>query len=282
VKPSLTALVLLAATGATAQTPTFSSRVETVRVDVLATEGGRPIPGLRPDDFEIRDDGVPQQVEVLTSEERALNLVLALDTSGSVSGARLAALRAASQAVIGELGSRDGAALLTFGGPLTLRIGLARNAERVREALEALPASGDTALVDASYAALVSGESQAGRGLVIVLSDGADTSSVLWPEAVLETARRSDVVVYGVHVSGGGRTTFLRDLCERTGGRLLSAGSTGRVRRTFLEVLEEFRHRYLLSYTPRGVSRGGWHAIKVRLKKHRGKVEARPGYLAGR
>jgi hypothetical protein len=49
----------------------------------------------------------------------------------------------------------------------------------------------------------------------------------------------------------------------------------------FLSVLEEFRHRYLLSYTPRNVPAGGWHRLEVRLKGRRAAIKARPGYLAG-
>jgi hypothetical protein len=48
----------------------------------------------------------------------------------------------------------------------------------------------------------------------------------------------------------------------------------------FVRVLEEFRHRYLVSYTPRGVPRDGWHRLTVRVKRN-GSVKARPGYLAG-
>ena len=50
---------------------------------------------------------------------------------------------------------------------------------------------------------------------------------------------------------------------------------------TFMSILEEFRHRSLVSYTPRGVSRDGWHRLEVRLKGRRATIKARPGYLAG-
>ncbi len=125
-------------------------------------------------------------------------------------------------------------------------------------------------------------ESDVGRGLLIVLSDGADTASFLTPESVLETAGRTDVVVYGVSVEAPGRTTFLKDLCKHTGGRLLRARSIRDIAATFLEVLDEFRHRYLLSYLPQGVPRAGWHKLVVRVKRRPAHVEARPGYFAGR
>ena len=50
----------------------------------------------------------------------------------------------------------------------------------------------------------------------------------------------------------------------------------------FVSVLEEFRHRYLLSFSPGGVSTDGWHRLEVRVKRRGVTVKARPGYLAGR
>ena len=49
----------------------------------------------------------------------------------------------------------------------------------------------------------------------------------------------------------------------------------------FLDVLDEFRQRYLVSYTPRGVSKGGWHRLEVRVRGHNATVKARAGYFAG-
>ena len=276
------AALLCGTLGASAQTPTFSTRVETVRVDVLATDGRRPVTGLQAEDFEVLDDGVAQTVEIATLQQIPVNVVLVLDTSGSVRGERLEALRAASRSVIEQLAADDKAALVAFSNALSVRAGLATDAERVRAALDEPPLSGDTALVDATYAALVLGESDVGRALVIVLSDGADTASFLTPESVLETARRTDVVVYGVSVEAPGRTRFLRDLCDQTGGRVVRAGSNRDIGATFLEVLDEFRHRYLLRYVPQGVPQAGWHKLAVKVKRHGVHVQARPGYFAGR
>ena len=121
---------------------------------------------------------------------------------------------------------------------------------------EAEPA-GDTALVDGAYAAMVVGESDVGRALLIVFSDGLDTSSRLHADAVLDTAKRSDVVAYAVSV-GRVKSAFLRDLTSFTGGRLFEIEKTANLSAIFVSVLEEFRHRCLVSYTPRGVATDGW------------------------
>src|SRR4051812_11631373 len=82
------------------QTPTFAARTDAVRVDVRVTRDGRVVSGLVADDFEIRDNGVLQRVDVVSFGQVPLNLVLALDMSASVSGERLAHLRQAAVAVL--------------------------------------------------------------------------------------------------------------------------------------------------------------------------------------
>jgi VWFA-related protein len=125
------------------------------------------------------------------------------------------------------------------------------------------------------------GESEVGRGLLIVFSDGVDTASWLPAPSVLDTARRSGIVAYGVSVRSAVRPEFLEELTALTGGRLYEVERTQHLESVFLGVLEEFRHRYLVSYTPRGVSRSGWHQLEVRVNQRGVTVKARPGYLAG-
>ena len=114
---------------------------------------------------------------------------------------------------------------------------------------------------------------------MIVFSDGLDTASWLTADAVVDVAKRSDVVVYAVSVRSAQKPDFLRDLTSTTGGRLLEVEKTTNLDAIFLGVLEEFRRRYLVSYTPRGVAPTGWHRLEVRVKRN-ATVKARPGYLA--
>ena len=259
---------------------TFTSRVEAVRVDVLVTENGRPVRGLGAGDFEIRDNGVLQEVDLVSFEQIPLNVVLALDMSNSVTDEGLEHLRLAGQSVLEALKPTDRAGVLTFSHVVVQRSGLTNDLKRLRAALDASEASGNTALIDASQAGMVLADSGTGRSLLVVFSDGLDTSSWLSRDLVLETARRSEVVVYGVAV-GSTPDDFLRDLSELTGGRWLRAETTEKVRALFLQVLEEFRYRYVVSYTPRGVQRGGWHKLAVRIKGRDAVVRARPGYQFG-
>jgi len=271
------------AMAASPQTPTFSSRLEVVRVDVLATEDGRPMRGLKPADFDIRDDGVPQTVDIVSFEEIPLNVVLAMDVSDSVSGDRLDHLRGASRAVLGRLTKTDQAGLVSFNNAVEVRADLTHDTAQVRSALDDVQPTGETALVDGSYAAMVLAQSSGPdvrRGLVIVFTDGADTISWLTPERVLDASRRSDAVVYGVIVRSRNKASFLHELSERTGGGMVEIESTKDLADRFVAILDEFRQRYLVSYTPRGVRTGGWHRLDVRIKGRKAAVKARAGYLA--
>jgi VWFA-related protein len=277
-----------------AQQPTFSARLDAVRVDVLVTDRGQVVRGLAPADFEVVDNGVAQQVDLAGFEELPLNVVLAFDLSESVSGERLEHLQDAGRAVLGGLKADDQAGLLTFNHKLTLQQELTGELPRVRDALADANPRGLTSLVDGTYAALLVGEggaaqggaaqsgaarSSAGRDLLIVFSDGLDTASWLTEASVIEAARRSDVTVYAVTVRENGKSGFLEQTAEATGGGVVEIESTKDLSRTFVGILDEFRQRYVLSYSPRGVPQGGWHPLQVRVKGRRAAVKARAGYF---
>jgi VWFA-related protein len=273
--------VSLAIAAEITQAQTFSSRVDAVRVDVLVTEGGRLIRGLTRDDFEILDNGVAQRIDLVTFERLPLNVVLALDMSDSVAGDRLEQLREAGGAILERLAPDDEAGLVTFGHAVTIRAPLSGDRGRVRAALRDALGWGRTSLVDAAHTGLMVAETGVGRSLLIVFSDGVDTASWLTPEVVLDTARRTDVVAYCVSTRDDEPTAFTESLASLTGGSRVELRSMKELGATFVRILEEFRQRYLVSYTPRGVSKDGWHRLDVRLKGRRGSVRARPGYLAG-
>ncbi len=258
--------------------PTFSTRVEGVRVDVLVTDSSRrPVRGLTAADFAIRDNDVVQEVDVVSFGEISLNVGLAFDLSQSVAGTRLEQLKAASQALTVGLQPGDQLALVTFDRVVSLPCPLSTNRSCVREALNAATPEGETALIEGIFAGMMVGESEVGRSLLMVFSDGLDTASFLGAERVLELGRRSDVVVYPV-TSKGARPDFLDDLASLTGGRLHEIDRDSDLSATFQSILDEFRYRYLVTYTPRGVPRGGWHKLDVQVNRRGATVRARPGY----
>jgi len=268
------------------QQPTFSARTESVRVDVLVTEGGRPVRDLTPADFELRDEGVLQQVDLASFEHLPISLVLALDASYSVRGQPLQQLQLAGQAVLDGLRQDDRAALVTFDTRISFHGRATSETQGLRALLATLSAAplnaaGGTSVIDAAYAAMVASEADGHRPLVIIFSDGVDTGSWLTSAQVSDAARRLSAVVYGVAVRGAGDAPFLRELTQVTAGDVLEMDSIAQIRSTFVRILEEFRSRYLVSYSPRGVQQGGWHRLEVRVKGRRANVKARAGYVAG-
>ncbi|MBN2320942.1 MAG: VWA domain-containing protein [Acidobacteria bacterium] len=266
-----------------AQNLTFSVKREEVRIDVLVTDDGKPVTGIRASDFEVRDNGVQQTIQSASFQEIPASVILVLDMSGSgLVGRLIDHLKRAGFDLLDKLREGERAALITFNHAVTLNSTLTPDLQNVRQALDRTqPRSfGKTSLIDASYAGLIHAESKADQPLIIVFSDGLDTSSWLTDEAVLESARRSDAVIYAVSAGRLPDRTFLRELTNTTGGFLVEIESTDDLGSVFVDILEEFRQRYLLTYSPTGVGKAGWHELEVKVKNHRyDKISARKGYM---
>jgi VWFA-related protein len=286
-----------------AQPPQFRSGVDAVRVDVLVRDGRRPVAGLTTDDFEIRDSGVVQTIEAVAIADIPISMMVALDLSQSVQGDTLDQLKKGVDAALAALEPRDRAALVTFSSDVRLRHDWTGDVETLRATVGGLGAAGGTSLWDAAFTALTFRDpTPTVRRLVLVFSDGDDTSSWLPRGSVVDKARRTDAVVYSVEMTSGGaarrrllhyrsgvelaasdrtawiESPFLEDLAEATGGDTYKTTNTGDLRQAFTRILTEFRTRYLLTYVPQRVDKTGWHPIEVKLKNKKGEVTARRGY----
>ena len=193
------ALASIVCLPADAQQP-FRSGVDVVRVDALVTDGHRPIAGLKAADFELLDNGVPQQIDSVALDSQPLAVVLVLDTSGSVAGNKMAHLAAAVGVLLKGLRPADRAALVTFSHRLWLPAPLSSNLGQIRAMLANVTAQGGTALNDAVYAGMALSDTADSKPLVLVFSDGIDNASWLEADAVESAARRADAVVDGVAV----------------------------------------------------------------------------------
>jgi len=281
--------------------PRFRSGIDLVTVDVLVTDGTRAVTGLTADDFELRDSGVVQAIDSVSVDTVPVSMLLALDISNSVEGSTLTHLKEAASAAVNALAKDDRAAVLTFADAVTLRAAWGTPSSGMHAAIAGAVAGGSTSLYDAAYTALTLRDDQPGRRpLVVLFSDGGDTSSWLPARAVLERARRSDAVVYlvalrqpridarleyrsGVELwkDDGGfppATPPIVELSAMTGGRTLIADRPERLRDAFAAAVTQFRSRYLITYRPQGVDAAGWHPIEVGLKAKRATVTARRGY----
>jgi VWFA-related protein len=293
------------------QQTVFRTRVDAVRVDVLVTRGGRPVAGLTAADFDLRDNGVGQQIEAVALEDVPLNLLIALDMSTSMAGEPLRHLKDAAHAAAASLGANDRASVLTFSHMVQKRIPWSADTAAIGGAIDSLEAGGSTSLTDAAFAALALREGVDGRMLVLLFTDGLDTASWLDPLAVIGAAKRSDLVVVPVRLDspanrpagpGGVRTLqaitlpavirqwfeqdpqllrqeFLPALADETGGDLIVASQSRDLRAVFVKIVAAFKTRYVLTYSPQNVPPSGWHPLDVRLKNKRGDVRARRGYM---
>jgi Ca-activated chloride channel homolog len=256
--------------------PVFRSGVEVVELDVSVTRGGLPIQGLTARDFALTDKGVAQDVDSVTLDRVPLSVTLLLDTSTSVAGERLGHLRQAGQGLVDALRPDDRVSLITFSHSVDVRVATTDDKASVHQALDALRPGGSTALRDAVQLALTLRTHDRTRPLVLIFTDGDDTTSWLTEDAVLDSARRAGIVIHAVRPQS---SRFLERLTETSGGRTWSATSDRQLRELFTSALEEMRARYLITYTPRGVAGAGWHELKVRLKDGRADITARPGYF---
>jgi VWFA-related protein len=304
------------------QNAPFRSTTEVVLVDVLVTRGNTPVAGLRAEDFEVRDSGQRQRVDLVSLESMPVDLLMALDVSASLTGAQLEQLKTAAKAAVASLRPMDRAHLLTFSNDIKRGTDWTGDRDQLNRAIDALAATGWTSLFDATFAALNVPDENGRRPLLLVFTDGIDTSSWLTATEVLSIAEQTRLTVYGVSATAAGRGTtfvtstsgglftvravdlnreldkiaparlrerllldpfgfrslFLRVIVNDTGGELLHTAAGADLRTMFLNVIERFSRRYLLSYTPTGVPRAGWHPIDVRLKDGSLKVTARRGY----
>ena len=296
---SALALALVAAASAQAPPPTFAVDVEAVYVDVFVTEASRPVTGLTEADFEVRDNGARQQVELVAVESLPLTTFLVLDTSGSVEGEKLVELQAAARALLAGLRPADEASLVTFDQEIHVRVRPTTDRARLQRGVGGILPGGATALFDSLYAGamLASGR---GRSLLVLFTDGEDNLSWLDATQVQRVLLESNVLVQAVGVvpredpppRPGGRPASrpgteppqvrtLRHLAEITGGRFWAATSPERLSDAFLAILEAMRTRYVLRFSPDRVRREGLHELEVKLTRRKGKVHCRKAYFVG-
>ena len=280
---ALAGLVAATLAAAPQSPPVFGAGVESVYVDVFVTRDGAPVTGLEASQFELKDDGRPQRPELLAVESLPLTTIHVFDTSDSVRGPRLAAVRAAAGAVLDGLRPQDEAGLIAFSDQVRWLARPTADKDALRRALSALSAAGPTAVWDGLSAAMTVLPT-ASRALVVVFSDGEDNMSWLDAGQVRAQAALSNALVQVVGVSSGwpmGEPAYvqdLREIAQLTGGRFWRADSSARLGEAFRGIIEAMNTRYVLRYDPGPDAKSGWHRIEVRVKGVKADVRARHGY----
>ncbi len=268
-------------------------RVEVEVVNILVSvheeKSGIFIRDLSPADFEVYEDGVRQEITNFVEEtDLPLAIALCIDTSSSVRIKLRFEKEAATDFLFSVMTPRDRTLLLEFDTAATLLHDFTSNTNRLTREIERLRAGGGTSLYDAIY--LVSEQklkNVEGRKVLVILSDGADQTSISTYEDALREVFQAEAAVYAISTTRFGADVdhegdnALRQLADETGGRAYFPYTTGELSKAFKAINEELRNQYSVSYVPRNKKADGTFR-KVRVKvRHPNKILFyRKGYFA--
>lgn len=272
----------------------FVIRVPSVTLDVVVSDRrGRFVTGLGPRDFEVLEDGVPQEIGFFTAELTPVSSLLLLDTSASVRSS-LSAIQTAAYLFLRTMATDDRGRVATFSEGVRFGPPYESDLRNQVAMIRAMRPFGRTALYDAILTGLQELSLVESRKALILLSDGEDSGraakgSVSTREQALEGARLSEGAIYTVGYTGwspdgGGRLNreFLDAVAEQSGGRSYYPEEVEELPRFFREIQHELHRQYQIAYLPsRDRREGGWRGIEVRVK---GRPEltarTRKGYYA--
>jgi len=264
----------------------FDDKVDVPAVQVTVTvtdDAGHFIAGLPRSAFHISEDGVRQTVTNFASEDVPLELIAAVDISGSMAPA-IPKLKKAVKDFLAALPAKNQVTLLGFNDNV---FPLARKstdpAERVK-AVDRLAAWGATSLYDVIIQGVDTLGKQIGRKSLVVFSDGEDQGSHVTINDVERRLQSSDVTLYMIGQGRGTSVDRLKRIMERlaapTGGRAFTTDSIDELHVAFDELLDELSHQYLLGYQSTNSKRDeSWREIKVEVDGQHS-VRARQGYRA--
>ena len=287
------ALLALAAVTLFAQEPVFRASTKLVRLIVTVKDAkGQPVGTLEKEDFKVTDSGVGQTINIFEHHtEVPLSVSLLLDVSGSTGkdlGYEVDSLKKFIRALLKEGNPQDSISLYSFDSDVTQLRSFTRNEQRLRNALDGIRPSGGTSLFDAAYLAARQIERRDGRHVIVIVTDGGDTTSKETFQTSLRTIQLSEAIVYPILVTpittdpgrnlGGERV--LAQFAQYTGGRVFEPTASNQLDRIFTEILRDLRTQYLLGYYPANLPADTppFHQVRVTLSRPELKVSTRSGY----
>ncbi|MBZ5699807.1 MAG: VWA domain-containing protein [Acidobacteriia bacterium] len=302
---SLVSITALAA-GLLYAAPPGQIRVQVNLVNLFATVRDKHkaiVTGLNKDDFQVFEDGQPQEITNFSVESNLpITLGLLIDTSGSETYMLSAEKEAASRFLGRVMRKGDLAMVMSFDLDVDLLADFTDDRSKLDRAINRaqinaptgsiltqgpLPQSrnGGTDFYDAVYlAAHDKLADEAGRKAILVLSDCEDTGSKLRLPDAIESAQRTDSVVHILLVAtDGGDQGVARKLTDETGGRMIVVRSEKNLEQAFDQISEELRSQYTIGYVPTNKAHdGAYRKIKVEMKNKDYSALARRGYYAPR
>jgi VWFA-related protein len=295
------------ATGLLYAAPPAQIRQEVTLVNLFVTVRDKHkaiVPGLKMDDFQLFEDGQPQQITNFSVEtDLPITLGLLIDTSGSETYMLAAEKEAASSFLARVMRKGDLAMVISFDLDVDLLADFTDDRSRLDRAINRaqinapgssvivaqgpLPSSGSggTNFYDAVYlAAHDKLADEAGRKALVILTDAEDTGSKLTLQDAVESAQRTDTVAHILLISeGGGDQGVAKKLADETGGRMIVVRGMKNLKQAFDEISQELRSQYSIAYVPSNKARdGSYRKVKVEMKNKEYSALTRRGYYAPR
>lgn len=269
--------------------PVFRSSVRTVPIYATVVDSsGRLVPGLEQADFTVLDNNKPAEMLLFSNESQPFTAVVMLDTSASMT-ANLKLLNRAAEQFLLRLLPVDRAQVGAFNDKIQLSGTFTNDRDELIGALNDLYFGNPTRLNDAIATSLDALKGTDGRRVVLVFTDGEDTSSRLGFKSVLERARDEEVMVYsigleseyfnGMRVVRSRPSRDLRKISDETGGGYFELEQTDELAPTFTRVAQELRSQYLIGFAPVSLD-NRVHKLEVKVNKPGMTVRARKSYLA--
>lgn len=283
-------------------------RINSDLVNVVVTIGERPPNAsldLKPEDFEILEDGAPQEITNFSRDaDQPLKMVMLFDTSLSVAQRLNFERRAAARFFERVIRPQDRAAVFSVSTEVIVLQELTNKIPLLVDATRQLKAQYATSLYDAIYLASDYLKPVEGRRVIVIVSDGGDTSSNKGLLEALAQAQKSDSVIFAVFTGNPRPSQNLRDLAaeralealtRETGGEMLKPRlpdewqpgeetdemSLKELDRTFTDLAERMRTQYVLGFFSANEKRdGSFRKLDVRIKKPNYIARARTGYYA--
>jgi VWFA-related protein len=283
--------IVMTLSASLAQEPQTIIRSEVGLVNIVFTaidKDGRPVPGLKAEDFQVFDNRKPQNIEYFSDlgkgSEIPLTIALLIDTSGSVKD-KLEYEKTTAAEFFKEIlrPQKDLALIIQFDSEVNLVQDFTQEYDALLNGLESLSAGNSTSLYDAVFlAADEKLKHETGRKVMVIISDGEDNSSKVRKEEAIEAAQRSDVLIYGIGVQTENSSfRVLKKFAEETGGAFFSPHARpAEIRQAFRSIGEDIQGQYSLAYGLNAAKDGSFHAIEIRCKARGVSVRARRGYYA--
>jgi Ca-activated chloride channel family protein len=279
---SITLCVALLLAGSVQLAAQFTSSTTAVEVYVSVTDAsGAAVRALTQEDFEVLEDGVPQQISAFAAGAFPLRVAVAIDHSFSMAGDPLRNSKRATRVFLDVLRPADESVVLGIGSRVSIVLPHSATREQQAAAVDALSAWGTTPLHDAVIEAINATDVPGGRRAVVILSDGDDRYSETLPSVVVDRARRGNVLVYPVAI-GRSSPQLFSDLAAVSGGRTFHVRDPRRLDETLRTIASDLHQQYMLGYSPKRpfvpAARDEWRRITVKVKRTGVTVRARDGY----